>query len=119
VICVGTGGSLNVTGGVFATGGGSAAGMEVQAGATADVSGSAMTGTGNALVVGSLTIDAKSPRQPAGTVQVDASPPTGGYCWVYQDDVLGNTGTVIGGVVVEAACEGGTTAGIISIDYGS
>jgi hypothetical protein len=118
-ICIGTGGSLDVTGGVFATGGASAAGMEVQAGATADVSGSAMTGTGNALVIGSLTIDAGRGRQPAGTVQVEASPPTGGYCWVYKDDVLDSAGKVIGGVVVEAACAGGTTAGIISINYGS
>jgi hypothetical protein len=79
-ICIGTGGSLGVTGGVFATGSAAAAGMEVQAGATADISGAAVPGTGNALVIGSLTIDAGGPGQTAGTVQVDASPPTGGYC---------------------------------------
>jgi len=112
VICVVRGGTLDVSGGVSAPAGT----MLVQAGAAADVSGEAEDGSGNALVLGDLTVSSQGPQ--TGSLQVDASPPTGGYCWVYQDDVLDGTGPPIGRVLVEAACSG-ETAGIIAIDYSS
>jgi Tfp pilus assembly protein PilX len=66
------------------------------------------------LIVGTLDV------KPYGVVKVTAMPPApGGYCWVYDDNVLDSSGAVIGQVVVETDCgTGGADTGIISINYG-
>jgi hypothetical protein len=113
------GGSLSVSGTVDAP----AASVSVDGGTGTGVGTITTTPTGSPdpnsgrLIVGSLNIG------PYGAVSVTATPPTPGYCWVYQDDVTvttdAGTRTNSGKVVVESDCSGGSGIGIISINYGS
>lgn len=64
------------------------------------------------LIVGGLTLTA------AASVMVGAAPPNPGYCWVYSDRILDNSGTSIGTAAIESDCSGGSSTGIISVDYG-
>jgi hypothetical protein len=110
------GGSVYVSGTVYAP----AASVELHGGpgtgdGTLTTAPSGADPESGRLIVGSLDIGQH------GAVNVTATPPTPGYCWVYSDTVTVTTAasTNTGEVVVESNCSGEAGVKIISINYGS
>jgi hypothetical protein len=93
--------------------------MHAARGTTVDIGPLSPESSGSgSLVIGMLNID------PTATMRVDATPPSGGYCWVYDDRATVTQGSATVGqahVVVEVNCPdgaGGTASGIVDVNYG-
>jgi hypothetical protein len=108
-ITIDDGGSLSAQGTLFAP----SAALDVNGTGTVTINPNAPDVPSGDLIVGSLSVDTQA------DVSVTATPPSPGYCWVYADNVLDGASNVIGQVVVESDCSGGSGTHIISINYGS